>query len=183
MVFCYYNVSFSQICDKKKHTASWEFVFFLAELHAPMSLSTPSAQKSQTRIPITVDRQTVGTKFKIKALKGIKALQWMAMELFKIIQRSGISHAFVCEGILTKVSLYIKGLPQIKAHLSGVNKLPPLCFLPAKFRRTKPLDVQHCKDILFRWHALLSGGLLCAFVCLDQNRYIISLDQNPFRPF
>lgn len=39
-----------------------------------------------------MDRQTAGTKFKIKAL------QWMVRELFKIIQRSGISQAFVCEG-------------------------------------------------------------------------------------
>lgn len=75
------------------------------------------------------------------------------------IQRSGISRA---RAILAKVSLYIKGPLQIKAHLSGANKLPSLWRRAAKFRHTKPLDVGHCKeDAAFRRHALHSPVACC----------------------
>lgn len=84
-------------------------------------------------------------------------------ELLRMIRRSGISPAFVHEGYHSQsFSIYIKGPRKIKAHLSGANKLLPLCILPAKFRDTKPLDVIHCKEGLpFRWHALLWQFAVC----------------------
>lgn len=63
----------------------------------PVTIPT-SVQYGHTGVPITIDRQTVSSRFKIKVFQGIKALHWMLRELLRIIQRSGISPAFVCEG-------------------------------------------------------------------------------------
>lgn len=48
--------------------------------------------------PLHLRDRRLAQKFKVRVLKGIKALQWMVRELLGIIWRSGISHAFVCEG-------------------------------------------------------------------------------------
>lgn len=66
------------------------------ELHVPVSLSKCLYNMVKQVCP--VDRQTVGAKFKIKVLWGMKPFQWMVRDLLNMIQKSGISCAFVCKG-------------------------------------------------------------------------------------
>lgn len=80
-----------------------------------------------------------------------------------------------------KVSLYIKGPPQIKAHLSVVNKLPLLCTLPG----TQSLWMYNTAKKTYYSHDMLCSLVVCRAPLSgpDRDRYKISLDQTPFSAF